>query len=121
MSPIRPPVLLLCAALGVTLGGGGVALAQEAADAGSEDAARATEEATDKVDEVIEERAAEEERDGEPSDADVGEASYNVSDCDPIDAGEEAADASAEDEASDTDADGEVAEKDLDECEPVTK
>ena len=38
-------------------------------------------EVEEKVEDVIEERKAEEEGDGKPEDADLGEASYNVEDC----------------------------------------
>ena len=101
MSPIRPRLLLPGACLALALGA--PVWAQDGGDA------EETEEATERVEDVVEERAEEEASDGEPSDADVGEASYNVEDCSDADGGDDA------------DAAGDVAEGDIDECEPVEK
>ena len=108
MLPIRPFLLLSCAALAI----GGTAFAQD----------DEADDATEKVEEIVEERAAEEASDGEPADADLGEASYNVADCSP--GTDEDADASGDAEAEDdedeedTDAEGEEA---IEDCEPVVK
>ena len=105
MRPIRPLVALSCAAF---LFAGSV-LAQD-------DETDEVEEMEGKVEEVVEDRAAEEDSDGEPSDADVGEASYNTEDCSPASGGED-----GEAEGEEDDDDDEAGEQDMDECEPVVK
>ena len=105
MLPIRPFLLLSCTALAI----GGTAFAQD----------DEADDATEKVEEIVEERAAEEASDGEPADADVGEASYNVSDCSPgTDEDADAEDDEDEGDEEDTDAEGEEA---IEDCEPVVK
>ena len=112
----RPSAVLLCGTLALA---GVVSAEDKPSEEGIEE----------KVEEIVEERAAEEASDGEPADADVGEASYNVENCDPAtsDGDAEGADDGADAEAaaeSDEDADAvgdEVEQKDMDDCVPVTK
>ena len=73
------------------------------------------------IEQIVEERAREERTDGEPEDANLGEASYNVADCEPVN------DELAEDEGGGTVAmaeSGEAADpsvdtKELDPCRAV--
>jgi len=127
MSPIRSSAVLLLVICALAVPGG-AALAQDEekdeaveTDAATAEGADEDTETEAKVEKIVEERAAEEE-DGEPEDADVGEASYNTENCEPANEAEElvADDADADaDEGEDEDV--EVTEKDMDECEPVEK
>ena len=115
MLKLRPLLALPCA---LALAFGGAALAQD----------DKAEDATEKVEEVVEERAEDEE--AEPEDADLGEASYNTADCreDGEDASpgtdgedEDVAELERHEDGGDPDSDAEAGERDMDECEPGVK
>ena len=128
--PVPSNRLALAAALALAAGGP-QALADSRTDEVSDEA----------LEEVVEERAKEEATDGVPADADVGEASYNIVDCQPangrmadVDAEEGAeegaegdGDVAAVDDASDGEADvadsavAQVEEKELDPCRDMDK
>lgn len=131
MSITRPLIVLLGASFALA----GAAIAQEEGEKG---------ESADKIEEIVEERAAEEARDGEPAGADLGEASYNIENCAPAngekgemtegsvaDSNEAHAEGAASDsddvdsdaEGVDTDGDaGDAVEKGvIDDCEQLVK
>ena len=104
---LRPERLAPAIALALALGAAPQAFAQD--ESGEE-----VEEGV--IEEIVEERAAENASDGEPEDADLGEASYNVENCDPVNDESGGTVAMAE---SGEGADPSVDTKELDACRTV--
>ena len=104
MSLPRPLAVLLLFSLF-----GGLAVAQQSETASPDE--KAGKASPEKVQEVVDAQAKEEKTDGGPADSDVGEASYNISDCEPTEGeGGESAEGAPE---SDPDA--------IDDCENIDK